>query len=102
VNVGSVVRSSTSLDALPATSWSPADDVRADAILAPVSEFAWHGWSCEWDATQGEQELACRATDAVGDIQPLDASWNHQAMGNNVVQRLRVTVRSDLVQGENL
>ena len=59
----------------------------------PLSDFAWRGWSFDWDATEGEHELACRATDAAGDVQPLQAPWNYQGMGNNVVQRVRVTVR---------
>jgi Mo-co oxidoreductase dimerisation domain len=66
----------------------------ADATLEPlVGEFAWRGWSFEWDATEGEHELACRATDAAGDVQPLEAPWNYQGMGNNVVQHIPVTVR---------
>jgi sulfane dehydrogenase subunit SoxC len=70
------------------------DDELADATLArPVGDFAWRGWSFDWDASPGEHELACRATDAAGIIQPLDPPWNYQGMGNNVVQRVRVTVR---------
>jgi DMSO/TMAO reductase YedYZ molybdopterin-dependent catalytic subunit len=66
----------------------------AEATLGtPVGAFAWRSWSFEWDATPGEHELACRATDPAGDVQPLEASWNYQGMGNNVVQRLQVTVR---------
>jgi DMSO/TMAO reductase YedYZ molybdopterin-dependent catalytic subunit len=65
-----------------------------DAILGlAVGEFAWRGWSFGWDATEGEHELACRATDAAGDVQPLEPPWNYQGMGNNVVQRISVTVR---------
>ena len=66
----------------------------ADATLdRPIGDFAWRGWSFEWDATPGEHELACRATDAGGNTQPLDAPWNYLGMGNNAVQRLVVTVR---------
>jgi DMSO/TMAO reductase YedYZ molybdopterin-dependent catalytic subunit len=66
----------------------------ADAILGPAAgEFAWRGWSFTWEATEGEHELACRATDAAGDMQPLEPPWNYQGMGNNVVQRVSVTVR---------
>jgi sulfane dehydrogenase subunit SoxC len=69
------------------------DDSWADATLgAPVGDFAWSEWSFDWDATPGEHELACRATDAAGNVQPFDAPWNYQGMGNNVVQRLVVTV----------
>lgn len=65
-----------------------------DARLAPASApFAWRRWSFEWDAAGGEHELACRATDATGDAQPLEPSWNRQGMGNNVVQRVGVTMR---------
>jgi len=59
----------------------------------PVGTFAWRGWSFDWEATTGDHELACRATDAAGNVQPLEAPWNYQGMGNNVVQRVPVTVR---------
>jgi sulfane dehydrogenase subunit SoxC len=66
----------------------------ADATLAlPIGEFAWRGWSFDWDATAGDHELACRAADAAGNVQPLDPPWNYQGMGNNAVQRIPVLVR---------
>ena len=58
-----------------------------------VGEFAWRAWSCEWSATPGDHNLACRATDAAGNRQPLEPAWNYQGMGNNAVQRIGVTVR---------
>jgi sulfane dehydrogenase subunit SoxC len=65
----------------------------AEATLAkPIGTLAWIAYSFEWDATPGEHELACRATDAAGNVQPLDPPWNYQGMGNNAVQRLTVTV----------
>ena len=65
----------------------------ADATLAPpVGYFAWRGWSFDWDATAGEHELVCRANNAAGEVQPDEAPWNYQGMGNNVVQRVLVTV----------
>ncbi|MEN8585032.1 sulfite oxidase [Burkholderia sp. RS01] len=54
--------------------------------------FAWRGWSLPWVADPGHHELACRAGDATGAVQPLEQQWNYQGMGNNVVQRVRVTV----------
>jgi DMSO/TMAO reductase YedYZ molybdopterin-dependent catalytic subunit len=63
------------------------------ALEAPLGAFAWRGWSFQWEATPGDHELACRATDAAGHAQPLEAPWNYQGMGNNVVQRVPVTVR---------
>jgi sulfane dehydrogenase subunit SoxC len=66
----------------------------SDAELQPsAGELAWRAWSFGWTATAGEHELACRATDATGATQPLEAPWNYQGMGNNVVQRISVTVR---------
>jgi sulfane dehydrogenase subunit SoxC len=67
--------------------WS---DARLDP---PLGQHAWRGWSFAWDATAGEHELACRATDAAGNAQPLEQPWNYQGMGNNLVQRIAVTVR---------
>jgi DMSO/TMAO reductase YedYZ molybdopterin-dependent catalytic subunit len=66
----------------------------ADATLdAPVGEWAWRGWAFDWHASPGDHELACRATDADGDVQPLEPPWNYQGMGNNSVQTVAVTVR---------
>jgi DMSO/TMAO reductase YedYZ molybdopterin-dependent catalytic subunit len=59
----------------------------------PVSEFAWVGWTYEWEATAGEYELSCRATDSAGHTQPVAAEWNYDGFCNNSVQRVRVVVR---------
>jgi DMSO/TMAO reductase YedYZ molybdopterin-dependent catalytic subunit len=70
------------------------DGAWREATLGPsLGEFAWRSWSFEWDAAPGEHELACRATDADGETQPLDAPWNYQGMGNNGIQSISVTVR---------
>ncbi len=67
--------------------WRPAE-------LGPhVGPFAWRSWSCGWSATPGEHVLACRATDAEGDAQPLEPFWNLQGMANNYIQTVPVTVR---------
>ena len=64
------------------------------ATLGPaVGDFAWRSWSFDWAATPGKHLLACRATDATGERQPLDAPWNYQGMGNNSAQSIAVTVR---------
>jgi hypothetical protein len=55
--------------------------------------FAWQAWRCDWDATPGDYELACRATDVRGATQPLEPDWNTNGMGNNAVHRVQVTVR---------
>jgi sulfane dehydrogenase subunit SoxC len=66
-------------------------DAEVDAAPSP---FAWQRWRCEWVADPGEHELACRATDAEGAVQPLEPDWNAGGMGNNAVHRIRVTVRA--------
>jgi DMSO/TMAO reductase YedYZ molybdopterin-dependent catalytic subunit len=70
------------------------DETWADADLdRPVGDYAWRGWSFEWQAVAGDHELSCRATDASGEVQPLDQPWNYQGVGNNLVQRIAVTAR---------
>lgn len=66
--------------------WAPAQ------LEHPAAPFAWCSWSMPWVADPGEHELSCRATDASGATQPLDQVWNYQGMGNNAVQRIKVTV----------
>lgn len=66
----------------------------AEAVLdAPLGGFAWRAWSFDWQAARGEHELACRATDGAGNVQPAEQPWNYQGMGNNLLQRVPVTVR---------
>ena len=45
----------------------------------------------EWDAASpASYELCCRATDAAGNVQPLEPEWNLQGIANNAVQRVPV------------
>jgi DMSO/TMAO reductase YedYZ molybdopterin-dependent catalytic subunit len=71
------------------------DGVWREAALdpPPLGRYAWRGWRCPWDATPGEHELGCRATDANGDVQPLGQRWDRGGFGNNMVHRVAVTVR---------
>jgi sulfane dehydrogenase subunit SoxC len=65
----------------------------AEARLdAPLGAAAWRGWSFDWDASPGRHELCSRATDAAGNIQPLDPPWNLKGYANNAVERIPVTV----------
>lgn len=68
-------------------SWA---DTRLEAADSP---FAWRGWSFDWDASRrGEYELCARASDAAGNVQPLEPNWNLEGVQNNAVQRVRVVV----------
>jgi DMSO/TMAO reductase YedYZ molybdopterin-dependent catalytic subunit len=70
------------------------DGVWSDGQLdAPAGDFAWRGWHFTWQAHTGEHTVACRATDAAGNVQPIEQPWNTQGMGNNAVQQVSVTVR---------
>ena len=60
-------------------------------LAAP--SWAWCGWSFPWEATPGERELCCRATDETGETQPLEPEWNVGGYENNAVQRVPVLVR---------
>jgi DMSO/TMAO reductase YedYZ molybdopterin-dependent catalytic subunit len=69
------------------------DGVWRDAALEPgASGLAWQRWSAAWDAVTGKHELACRATDASGNVQPLEPPWDATGFGNNAVQKVAVRV----------
>ena len=58
----------------------------------PISVHAWRPWAYVWDAEIGECELAVRASDAAGNVQPTSQNWNREGVQNNAVQRVRVVV----------
>ncbi|MGG6383351.1 sulfite oxidase [Paenarthrobacter sp. NEAU-H11] len=66
--------------------WQPAH------LEKPAGGYAWRKWTMPWVADPGVHELSCRATDETGATQPLEQNWNYQGLGNNVVQRVSVTV----------
>jgi sulfane dehydrogenase subunit SoxC len=57
------------------------------------SPYAWSYWSYRWNASPGEHVLCVRATDRLGNTQPLEPFWNIEGMMNNAVQRVSVLVR---------
>ena len=57
-----------------------------------LGRWAWRSWRFTWQAKPGEHELCCRARDAAGNEQPLEAPWNVGGYSNNAVQRVPVTV----------
>jgi DMSO/TMAO reductase YedYZ molybdopterin-dependent catalytic subunit len=81
---GTVVKVEVSSDG--GSSWEEAQ------LGEPLSEFAWCGWSYRWQAEPGEHDLCCRATDAVGNVQPTYPTWNFDGFCNNAVQRVPVVV----------
>ena len=66
-----------------------------DAELGQApGRHAWRGWWYVWAAEPGDHELACRACDTAGNVQPLEPQWNLGGYANNAVQRIPVTVTS--------
>ena len=66
-------------------------DAELEAPLA--SPYAWRGWRTTWAAAAGDHVLMCRATDADGEVQPIEQRWDRAGFGNNMVQRVDVRVR---------
>jgi len=72
-----------SLDGGP---WRPAQ------ITMPGSAYAWYQWAFPTTLASGRHELAVRATDWRGRMQPRTALWNPQGYFNNSWDVLAVTV----------
>jgi DMSO/TMAO reductase YedYZ molybdopterin-dependent catalytic subunit len=66
--------------------WSAADTTPAD------SPFALVIWGMELVLDPGVYVIAARATDSNGAVQPVEPRWNRNGYGNNVVQRVTVTI----------
>jgi DMSO/TMAO reductase YedYZ molybdopterin-dependent catalytic subunit len=65
----------------------------AEAELeAPSGPWAWQGWEFVWEARPGRHTLCARATDSNGVSQPLTQSWTYRGHGNNMIQRVPLTV----------
>jgi DMSO/TMAO reductase YedYZ molybdopterin-dependent catalytic subunit len=58
-----------------------------------ASPYAWTTWTWVWNARPGAYTLYVRASDANGNVQPVDQQWNFGGYGNNGVQRVHVVVR---------
>ena len=73
------------------------DDQWHEAQVFPANDkYAWSRWEFKWQASSGYHELRCRATDANGEVQPLDPPWDKAGFGNNCVQITEVWVEDDL------
>ncbi len=79
-----ISRVETSTDS--GATWSEAQ------LGAKPPQFAWRGWTAQWNAALGRHKLLVRATDTEGNRQPVEPDWNIQGMGNNMVQVVDVIV----------
>ena len=67
------------------------DDQWHEARLVPAKDpYAWSYWEADWQATEGNHTLSCRATDEDGNCQPPEPPWDTAGFGNNVVHRIEV------------
>lgn len=69
-------------------SWEPAD------LVVPEfgGSFAAVRWALPMEVGPGAVEILARATDAMGETQPLESRWNANGYANNVVHRVAVDV----------
>ena len=71
---------------------------REAELLGRQGKYAWTAWRINWNATPGRHILACRATDANGSAQPLEAPFDRAGFGNNSVHRLEVHVSAEPIE----
>ena len=65
-----------------------------DATLDPTAgPYAWRGFRFDWNAHPGGYDIACRATDAAGNVQPMEAPFDRGGFGNNGIHMIEVFVR---------
>ena len=74
----------------------------APARLVGLEEWhAWRAWELRWTPPwRGRHVLRCRATDEVGNTQPLEPEWNTGGYLNNAVQRVAVQVAVQVADAE--
>ena len=60
-----------------------------------ASPYAWRQWTSSWDASQpGYFLIRARATDQMGNLQPVKAKWNYRGFANNSIHAVPVQVRA--------
>lgn len=58
-----------------------------------LGKYSWILWSLPWKPTQkGKYTLMARATDSIGESQPLDSLWNPSGYMLNNIEKVDVTV----------
>ena len=82
--LGAIVRVEISVDG--GQTWNAA------LLREPKDRWLWTRWEIEWKAEPGPYRLCARATDEIGNSQPLLPEWNRLGYGNNAVQIMPVRV----------
>lgn len=59
------------------------------------STDTWRQWTSTWDASQpGFYLVRARATDQMGNTQPVKAQWNFRGFANNSTHAVPVQIRA--------
>jgi DMSO/TMAO reductase YedYZ molybdopterin-dependent catalytic subunit len=66
----------------------------AASLEGPSTPYGFRLFRHAWKADPGTYEIACRATDAKGAVQPDAPVWNPGGYLNNAIDRVRVEVQS--------
>ena len=82
---GKIVRVEVSLDG--GKTWQKA------RLREPNFPFAWVRWDVDWNPIPGEYSLQARATDNLGNTQPLTVPWNDKGLLYGAVVSHPVTVQ---------
>lgn len=64
------------------------------ATLRDGRDFGWRIWTSDWSATAGRHEIAARARDDRGQVQPEVTPWNKSGYLWNGIDRVNVEVRA--------
>ena len=66
----------------------------AATLEGPATPYGFRVFRHAWKAAPGSYDIACRATDSAGAVQPETPVWNPGGYLNNAIDHLRVEVRS--------
>lgn len=70
-----------------------------DANVTPGNgPYAWSSWRATWNATPGEYILRCRATDANGQVQPIEPVWDLAGFASNTLHEMPVFVEDRMTK----
>ncbi|PGY09310.1 sulfite oxidase [Bacillus sp. AFS031507] len=62
-------------------------------LTSSSEKYAWVRWKYKWDAlNEGEYTIKSKATDSLGNIQPLDPMWNRKGYGYNAIDCIKVKI----------
>lgn len=62
-------------------------------LTSTSEKYTWIPWSYKWEAQkEGEYTIKSKATDSLGDVQPIEPFWNRKGYGYNAIDSIKVKV----------